>query len=220
MKVQWIRKRGAGALLVLFDGWGMDFQRLPEWSEKLSGIDFLAVSDYTSSAFPEISDAAGYRSCTVLAWSLGVWSFAASRLSDRLPPGPRIALNGTLTPISEQTGIPEAVFRGTGENWLEERARKKFLLRMTGSDKAVSGRSPEDQKTELEALAERIGGLPVPSNPYGIAFCGRRDRIFPFPAQKRFWETRPETELRERDWLHDPSGAPDFFEEVRRNAVL
>lgn len=218
MKVQWIRKRGERALLVLFDGWGMDFPRLSQWPERFPGSDFLAVSDYTVPDCPGISEAVSYETCAVLAWSLGVWSFAASGLSDRLPPGPRIALNGTLTPIDEQRGIPPAVFHGTAENWLNERARRKFLLRMTGSDKPVSGRSPEDQKAELEALAVRIGGQEVPANPYGIVFCGKRDRIFPFAAQKRFWESHPETELRERDWLHDPSGSPDFFEEVCRNA--
>lgn len=220
MKVQWIRKRGAGTLLLLFDGWGMDSRHLSGWSEKLPGIDFLAVSDYTFPDLSGISDASGYGSCAVLAWSLGVWSFAASGLSEKLPPGPRMALNGTLTPIDEKRGILPAVFYGTGENWLDERARKKFLLRMTGSDAPVSDRNPEDQKTELEALAERISGQPAPANPYGIAFCGKRDRIFPFPSQKRFWESHPETELRERDWLHDSSGAPDFFEEVRRNAFF
>jgi len=218
MKFQWIRKRGERALLMFFDGWGMDFRRLSGWPEKVPGLDFLAVSDYTLPGFPEIPGVENYGACTVLAWSLGVWSFAASGLSDKLPPGPRMALNGTLTPVDEQRGIPPAVFHGTAENWPDERARRKFLLRMTGSDVPVSGRSPEDQKTELESLAIRIEGGAVPANPYGIAFCGRRDRIFPFAAQKRFWAQHAETEMRERDWLHDPSGSPDFFEEVRRNA--
>ena len=217
MKYDLFTGDGATRLIVFFNGWGMDSERLGTWD--LCGCDVLAVSDYSRfDPLPEMCRA--YATCAVVAWSLGVWSAAASGLCAFLPPGPRIAVNGTLEPVSSSGGIPPEVFDGTLENWLLPGVREKFFRRISGRSAVYSRRTPESQKAELAALKERIAGGDAPPNPFRTVFIGRHDRIFSPAAQRTFWNGFPEVGIIERDWLHDPFGDPAARKEVRHHALL
>ena len=217
MKYDLLHAEHAPRLLLFFNGWGMDSERLAEWD--LRGCDVLAVSDYTCfDPLPEMCRA--YAACAVVAWSLGVWSAAASGVCASLPPGPRIAVNGTLEPVGAACGIPPEVFEGTLRNWLLPGVREKFFRRISGNGAVFSRRTAESQKEELAALKDGIARRGAPPNPFRTVFVGRRDRIFPPAAQRAFWETFPEVGIIERDWLHDPFGDPVSREEVRHHALL
>ena len=217
MRYDFVHTERASRLLLFFNGWGMDSERLKFWAFR--SCDVLAVSDYARvDPLPEMCRA--YESCAVVAWSLGVWSAASSGVCTSLPPGPRIAVNGTLDPVSATGGIPPEVFDGTLKNWLLPGVRGKFFRRISGKTCVFSRRSPESQREELAALKQRIAARSVPPNFFRTVFIGRRDRIFSPEAQRTFWQAFPEAEIIERDWLHDPFGDPAAREEVMRHALL
>jgi len=206
-------RRGAGEnLLIFFNGWGMDRSLAAAW--ELPGTDLLVLSEYTGS--DRLPEAAGrYSRCGVLAWSLGVWRAAALLASGpELPPGPRVAVNGTLEPLSAETGIAPLIFEKTLRNWLLPETREKFLLRMTGARFPISRRTPESQQEELAFLGRAVRETGRVKNPFRQVFCGRRDRIFPFEAQKRFWGRSPEVTVREGDFRHDPFSEAEFLREI------
>ena len=212
MKTELFRHGAGDRLLIFFNGWGMDSSRAAVWD--LPGTDLLVLSEYTESdRLPEVP--ARYSRCAVLAWSFGVWRAAALlSVQDKLPPGPRVAVNGTLEPLSAETGIDPVIFEKTLRNWLLPETREKFLLRMTGARFPISRRAPEFQQEELAALERAVREEGPVKNPFRQVFCGRRDRIFPFEAQKRFWEKMPDITVREGDFRHDPFGGADTLREI------
>lgn len=184
-------------LLILFTGWGMDDRQTAHLAD--DAHDVWTVSNYTTPVqLPPIPP--HYRSCTLVAWSIGVW--AAAEAADALPANltAAIAVNGTLNPIDDHDGIPPAIFNGTAQNWLNPRARQRFLLRMTGSAPAADAfpqpqRTPLDQQRELQAIAQRATTTPLHQNPFSHAIVASHDRIFPPDAQQHAWSKHPETHL-------------------------
>ena len=178
--------------MIFFTGWGMD-ERVTAHLEP-GAFDLWVFSDYTAtligeSGVPEIP--ARYRECHLIAWSLGVWA-AAEVFGGKRHFDSALAINGTLRPIDAEFGIAPEIFHGTINNWHDERARERFLLRLAGSRAALEEfprplRSPESQCAELTALAERIQIEPIRQHPFTRALIGTRDRIFPPEAQRAFW---------------------------------
>ncbi|MGN0845119.1 MAG: alpha/beta fold hydrolase [Kiritimatiellia bacterium] len=195
-------------LLIFFTGWGMDERQTAHLAD--DSCDVWTVSDYTAPVvLPAIP--ARYRSCLLVAWSLGVW--AAAEAAPSLPSAldAAIAINGTLTPIDERDGIPPAIFTGTGDNWIDPRARQRFLLRMTGTPQSAEAfppqrRTPLEQQRELQSIACRAAApraTPLP-NPFSCALIATRDRIFPADAQRNAWRRQLNTRIREFDASHAP----------------
>ncbi len=209
---------GRKGVILFFTGWGMD----PAATAHLAAGDYEVRTfwDYTElpGALPELPRD---QPLHLVAFSLGVWAAA------QLPWEPgllqsALALNGTLTPRGETGGIPPAVFDGTAENWLQPRARERFLLRMTGSLAAAQafsygGRTPEDQKKELESIAracQNAANTPAQCKcPFSRAFIGTRDRIFPPQAQRLAWE-KAGIAATEQDLPHHCLAAQNSWEEV------
>ena len=212
MKAELFRHGTGDRLLIFFNGWGMDSSRAATWD--LPGTDLLVLSEYTE--FDHLPEAPGrYSRCAVLAWSFGVWR-AAALLPELtgFPPGPRVAVNGTREPLSAETGIAPAIFEKTLHNWLMPETREKFLLRMTGTRSPISRLAPESQQVELASLGRAVRETGEVKNPFRQVFCGRRDRIFPFEAQKRFWGNFPGVTVKEGDFPHDPFGGADTLREI------
>lgn len=208
MKTTFAHQNASDRLLVFFNGWGMDNALFQRWRGD-GDFDVLIAWDYTClTPLPPLS---GYREVRLVAWSLGVWAAAVAAL----PPLARAtAVNGTLRPIDEHHGIRPAVFQGTIDNWLNDEARERFRQRAIGMAAAEAsapppvggagpapGRQPLDQRDELQALQDRITGRPEPANIYDLALIGGRDRIFPPPAQRRFWSR---TAVSCREWADAP----------------
>jgi hypothetical protein len=201
-----LNKTDADTLLIFFNGWGMDTARLQTWHA--DHCDVLAIHDYTVlSGLPE--RISRYATIHVVAWSLGVWA-AHQALSLTHHVDPRVfktvlAVNGTLSPIAADTGIPPDVFRGTADHWLDPGAREKFYMRTAGDATALSRRSCEDQQQELHALEQQIlHAGPVDSCCFTRAMIGTRDRIFPPAAQRAAWRRWPQVDVVERPLRHDP----------------
>lgn len=203
------RRPRADRLIIFFTGWGMDEQQTGHLAAD-DDCDVWTVSDYSDPVrLPAIPGC--YRSCTLVAWSLGVW--AAAEAAPSLPPlDAAIAVNGTLHPVDEANGIAPHIFNGTIDNWLDPRARRRFLLRMTGSPEAAAAflpprRDPSSQQRELQAIARRSIAAAPGCNPFTCALVGGNDRIFPPAAQRHAWGLQPATRVVDFPAPHAPFAA-------------
>ena len=174
MKQDFIIKNDNSSLLLVFGGWGT-------WT----GL-------FSEGPFPE-----GYD--VLLCYDYRTMDFDPSALSSRVLAGAdvrwekRIAVNGTLTPVDDLTGIPVAVFNGTLDN-MSGPVLSKFNRRMCGKDLACymsrgPDRSAEELKEELSALKEAVGASGVAlSFMWDVAVVGTKDLIFPAENQLRAWD--------------------------------
>lgn len=148
--------------LLIFAGWGMDAH--PFEGLSAGGYRIIVIYDYTEAEFaPQLDEMLGtYVEIAVMAWSFGVPAAAAFIATHpHLPITARIAINGTMHPVSDDKGIPESIFRGTLDG-LCENTLSKFHLRMCGSAAAFSRfaehkpqRNISGLRDELEAIGRR-----------------------------------------------------------------
>ncbi len=197
-------------------GWGMDAN--PFRGLESPGYDIAVTWDYNDESFDR-SVLSQYREIVVIAWSMGVMECARIIPDTELPVTLTIAVNGTMTPVSDHTGIPEAIFNGTLES-LSETTLKRFNRRMCGSadcyksfaEKAPQ-RSIESLRQELEALGKRATGNDTTSGMrWDMAVIGSRDMIFPAANQVKAWNG---TETLVIDEPH----LPDFQSIINRFVV-
>lgn len=191
MKQYFIHKDDNPWLTLFFAGWGMDEH--PFMDYRSPGCDLLMCYDYRSFDF-DFSLLEGYREIRVVAWSMGVW--AASYLlqdKDDLPVSESVAVNGTLTPVDDEEGIPPLIFKGTLDG-LNERSLQKFYRRMCGSGEATKHflerapqRNIDDLREELRLIGERAVANSVPSFTWKLAVIGEDDLIFSADNQRRAW---------------------------------
>ncbi len=203
MKTVWLRNDGSDELLLFFNGWGMDHRiaafLFGECGKSFTG-DFLACHDYRSllpeTDFQQLRQR--YRSITLVAWSFGVWAarHAVPVFVDRA-----VAINGTLYPVCDTSGISPAVFHATLSGYSDE-TRQRFNRRMCGGGEAFSlfetispERETADQMQELECLREYLDAdFPGPvSWHYDHAIIGEKDLVFPARHQLNAWQEVPRT---------------------------
>lgn len=182
---------GAPRLILIFAGWGMD--ATPFESLCRPGYDIMVVWDYRSYHI-DWSVVEGYGEICLVAWSMGV--FAASQTIQAIDYKitRRIAVNGTLTPVDDLRGIPEAVYYGTHAG-LDERNLTKFYRRMCGSREVYAAfdavrprRDIDGLRDELAAVAERTILNTMAPVRWDKAIVGRADAIFPPVNQRRAWQ--------------------------------
>lgn len=177
-------------LILFFTGWGMDERPFLNMAEE--EYDIAIISNYSSLSLPcptLQTFAEQYDEINIVAWSMGVW-VACKTIEEHGKLNHCIAINGTPMPISDEYGIPEAIFNGT-INTLPQ-SIDKFNLRMCGSKtvynlfKAVEpGRTAEDKKEELIALKESF--VQCHTLEWTKAVISKNDRIFPPENQLRYW---------------------------------
>lgn len=194
MEQRFILREGNSSLLLFFAGWGSDeclFTR-----PAAEGYDYLLCFDYRNPDF-DYSQLEGYQSIRLLGWSMGVWAASQTFSGKDLPWEMKLAVNGTLTPIHDTTGIPEAIFNGTLDTF-SPATLAKFRRRMCGGTEEVKHfldrqprRSVEELHEELKALRQEVLRLPVPAFQWDKAIIGTEDRIFPSQNQLEAWQGTP-----------------------------
>ena len=196
MKHQFVKDLKSKRLILIFAGWGMDANPFRHISRP--GYDTLVVWDYRELAM-DWTVVAGYDEIVLIAWSMGVYAASMTIHSiDHLITA-KIAVNGTLTPVSNLRGIPEAIYEGTA-NTLDRRNLQKFFRRMCG-DRQTTERfmaaAPERPVDELVDELRAIYPEPWFANPkvtrWDRAVIGRNDAIFPACNQQRAWSATPVT---------------------------
>lgn len=185
MRSEMIVNNGQPRLLMLFCGWGTDAAVVRGLA--FPGYDMMALWDYRSLDF-DTSLIDGYEEIVVAAWSFGVAAAACFLDSHReLPVTRRVAVNGTLHPVDDALGIPEAIFQGTLDG-LDERNLAKFYRRMAlRRPFEAPGRGIGELREELTA----IRSLNVPVTPWDMAFVSADDRIIPPDNQAAAWSGTP-----------------------------
>ena len=206
MKQEFIIQGKHSTLTLFFAGWGMDASPFRYTKSK---HDLCICYDYrTLEGFhPELFK--GYKQIRLVGWSMGVWiATQVISLHTMLPLSETIAINGTLYPVNDELGIPEAIFNGT-LNGLNERNLHKFNLRMCGSaesfkifQQATSAREIKELKEELAAIGEMQSFLPLPSFTWNKAIIGKNDRIFRYKNQLEAWKLQTDTEVIETEAAH------------------
>lgn len=207
MKSKYIsRTKGNRRLILIFAGWAMDWRPFRELS--VNGYDILVIWDYRELTF-NWKPLLRYEEICLLAWSMGV--FAASVTIHELLPRltKRIAVNGTLSPIDDGKGIPEAIFHGTVEGLTPNSLRKFYRRMCVTSDefRAFSARKPqrdfEEMLDELRAI-ETHTVFHVPQvEEWDLAVIGRNDAIFPAANQVNAWKNVAAIRLMQAGHLPD-----------------
>lgn len=200
MKLCYTHKESNSRLLLVYAGWSTDESAFA--ALRCPGYDIAVASDYSELLPPEIT---GYSEIVLLAWSLGV--HAAELTAARLPLTLTIAVCGTPTPVSDLTGIPEAIWHATAEG-LSEASLTKFRRRMGAASMNRGDRSIESLRAELLAF-------PTDAVPFrwDRAIIASDDRIFPPANQLRAWQGR--AEITEIAGPH----TPDFQQIVDRFVI-
>lgn len=204
MRVDFLHKTpGCRRLLLVFNGWSVPVPS-PDSISSLPGYDIAVVSEYLDFRLPEVGR---YDEVIVLAWSLGVHAAELALRGSQLPLTLTIAVNGTPEPISDDRGIPEAVFRATAER-LTEQSLAKFRRRMGAANMERGVRPLEELREELLRFpAEKVDFR------WDRAVISTDDRIFPPENQRKAWAGR--TEITEIEGSH----TPDFHDIVSRFVI-
>lgn len=190
----WLHRHGGNTLIVFCNGWGMDDR--PFRHLEADRCDVLMLWDYRRmTPVPDIAALAGsYAEIYLVGWSMGVWAgqrmFSPVRGHFRAA----IAVNGTLCPIHDHYGIPEATIAGTLHNFSEV-SRGKLYQRMCRDRQGrlvfqdnLPARSLDDQKAELQALLRACDCRPAAEGLYSHVMVADKDAIMPAANQLRFWQ--------------------------------
>jgi len=177
-------------------GWGCDEQ--PFLNIGSDDYDVLMCYDYrdleNASALMEKIEA--YQECHLMAWSLGVFVSSLLFKNHNNLFTSSLAINGSLSPIDAEQGIPPAIFQGTIDG-LNEKGRDKFFMRMCGGRTgyaAFAENQPQrllaDQKEELICLQNMILNQRITWDIFDKVLISSRDMIFPYKNLEKAWENK------------------------------
>lgn len=156
MKAHWLNKKNNDKLIVFFAGWSFD--PLPFSSFSGDGYDVLFIYDYNDLSLPEeLTGLSHYSEKNLVAWSMGV--FVAYKFRQIFKDfHSKIAVNGTITPVDDNFGIPVKVFELTlkhAQKGLQEKFYRNIFLNEEGYLKYMLNpvqRTIESRVSELENL--------------------------------------------------------------------
>mgnify|MGYP001209346446 CR=1 FL=1 len=193
MRTCWLTRTGQPSCILFFAGWGMD----PEPFRPIAPAehDLLVIYDYRelNESEPAALLPRGYRRLTLLAWSMGVWVAGHLLAGYRQQLSAAIAVNGTLTPIDDQAGIPAQAY----EQMLatcSPQALLDFYHSMFVDQAGLAlflanrpRRPAEEIRAELCALRAHYLAHGPAADIYSRKLVGSRDRVFAARAQIRCW---------------------------------
>lgn len=192
MKQQYITRNHSDSLAILFLGWS--FSPTPFLEEKTT-CDLLVIYNYRDFDI-DISSIKEYSNIYIFAWSFGVYGATQfiSKYSYHLPIGFKMAINGTMSPIDDNLGIPEIIFSATLNN-LSEQSLLKFYRRICNNNESYNSlllrhpnRDIDDLRDELCSILEASKNEKTQNIIWNKILIGKNDRIFPFKNQLRAWQ--------------------------------
>lgn len=181
MRYKWLNKNNNKALIVFFNGWGMD-ERIVSHLD-CYGYDVLSFFDYRNFNIDEF-DFSSYELKTLIAWSMGVYVcnnfYEVYKDFDRL-----IAVNGTQKPIDDNYGIPKKVYDITVNNF-NELSCLKFMKKISSDVdlKNYCARITDELQNELVSLRNlKVSKLLK----FDKAIVSTKDKIIPCQNQLNYW---------------------------------
>lgn len=193
-------------LVLIYAGWAMDWR--PFRNLQLPGYDIMVVWDYRDLTF-NWKPLMAYDEVCLVAWSMGV--FVASITIHELLPRitKRVAINGTLDPVSDSKGIPEAVYHGT-INALAPNTLRRFYRRMCIDADQFEGFRSNAPKRPIADLAEELREIETNAifhveqvREWDLAVISRHDSIFPTQNQVNAWRQLAPIQFMEASHLPD-----------------
>ncbi len=195
MEYNWLNRQNNDNLIMFFCGWSFDFK--PFERLNCGNNDVLIIYNYSDIAnrdFTINSLSHGYKTYSLITWSMGV--YAAYLLRDLLPDfKEKIAVNGTPFPVDDEFGIPVKTFDLTlkyVETGLQGKFQKNLFKHPEEYKKYLScpvERSIENCKEELIALNNYIKkSEPEYKKFYDYAIISDTDKIIPTRNQIKCWE--------------------------------
>ena len=184
MKSHWLNKQNNKNLIVFFAGWSFDYY--PFTALNPEGYDVLFVYDYNNLNLPDdLKDFSVYENKTLITWSMGV--FAAFMLKDIFKDfNYKLAINGTVTPVDNEFGIPVKMFELTLKH-AEKGLEGKFYQNVFLTDDEYNlystypvQREIQNRVSELENLYNLIKNTDVVYEQfYDLAVVSEFDKIIP-----------------------------------------
>ena len=196
MRLKYLHKSNKSKLILFMSGWGCDeipFNRIDS-----KDYDVLMCYDYRdlSNATDILDELKLYQEQHLIGWSLGIYVSSILFKDHKDIFLSTLAINGSLSPINDEEGIPPAIFQGTIDG-LNERGRDKFFMRMCGGrsgfanfSKHQAQRTVEDQKEELICLQNMILDRSITWDIFDKVLLSSRDMIFPFKNLEKAWENK------------------------------
>lgn len=193
MQTCWLTRSGQPSCLLFFAGWGMDpepFRTIaPQDHDLLMFYDYRELNEPEPAAFlPR-----GYQHLTLLAWSMGVWVAGHLLAGYRQQLGTAVAVNGTLTPIDDQAGIPAQAYAEMLATFSPHALLafyRSMFVDQAGLELFLTNRPRrpvEEIRVELAALRSHYLVRGPAPDIYSRRFVGSRDRVFAARAQIRGW---------------------------------
>ncbi len=204
MQVRWVQKSGMDRVLVVFGGWALGWA---PFAHLKSNCDIVFAEDYRDLS-DTLDGISNYQIRDVVAFSYGVSGFAFWQDQHAIPFDRKVAVNGTLTPVSDQTGIAKAIFQKTHDT-LETNTFQLFMRRAYEANQTDTPIDIPARKAELKAIEAR-GAAPDPG--FDRIWISTKDRIIPTSAQRRAWAASSNT--RDVDAPHVPFAAWQSWDEV------
>lgn len=185
MKNFWLNKQNNENLIVFFAGWSFDNNPFSDF--EAGQYDVLMVYDYNDLDIPEgLKTLSQYKNKTLITWSMGV--FVAYELRELFRDFDyKLAVNGTVTPVDDEFGIPVKIF-GLTLKHASKGLEGKFYQNVyqTEEEFARYSKTPvmrtiENRVSELENLYNLIKNKKEPKYEkfYDFAIVSDFDKIIP-----------------------------------------
>jgi biotin synthesis protein BioG len=185
MNTYWLNKANNDNLIVFFAGWSFDYN--PFLNLSTQNNDVLMIYDYNEVEIPQVlQELNDYKRKTLITWSMGV--FIGYLLKDLFKTfDKKIAINGTITPVDDEFGIPKKMFELTLKH-AQKGLEGKFYQNIFKTEEEYKKyeefqvqRSIENRVNELENLYSLIkikNGINYEKF-YDFAIVSEFDKIIP-----------------------------------------
>lgn len=219
-----IEKPDSNRLVIFFTGWSTDWRILREISLP-GGYDLLCLWNYGDDSWENLSRE--YEEAVIIAWSFGVpvANKLFSVISKEINVTGLFAVNGTISPVDDERGIPSQIFINT-LNSLDPRNLYKFRIRISGGlnrFKSLENNFPDEDivsllKKELDYFKDK-SFIGVDNPVWDYAILSENDKIFPLENLKRGWTGTPNMVMEGQEHLPDFQKIFDLLIKDKQNVV-
>lgn len=202
MRIDFIKRESDSTrLILLFAGWSADARIAQDVD--MPGWDVAVVSDYSDFKL-DIKFLEEYYTVYLFAWSLGVYAASVALPADKITAA--FAINGTLSPIDDDMGIPIEIFQGTADN-LSPRNLLKFRMRMMFDREEWNNNAhlfdTNTDETRINHLQRQLYNFinhskkktSVNKIEWTRAYISDSDRIFPPDNMRNAWNRQENVEI-------------------------